>query len=271
MIKSITILTVLTACLYFGVSQLYAEVKARLDAAVPTGNNQVGEIGPAGDDAVEEAIEPTDARFSYDIIVTRNIFQANLKAAPLVEEEPDLDLENLEETSLKLVLQGTVAGSDKDARAIIIDERQKRQDLYRVGDSVQNAVITQIERGRIVLEHNGQREILVLKERKSGGSSPRSGALVNQPFDIPDIEPQVPEARAPVVRPRRRISFRQRQAVPEQEDAQEDEGFDLEEVEEAQFEDGDDEELPEDNFDEEQDIPEAGTDEEDLPPDELVQ
>jgi type II secretory pathway component PulC len=71
----------------------------------------------------------------YDMIVERNIFGATEKTEPLpVEEEP---IETLEETSLQLSLLGTIAGDSESARAIILDQKKKSQDIYRVGDSVQ--------------------------------------------------------------------------------------------------------------------------------------
>jgi general secretion pathway protein C len=73
-------------------------------------------------------------------------------------------IENLEETSLQLSLLGTVAGDPASARAIIMDQRGKSQDIYRVGDSVQEAEIRQILRGKVVLRHGGNDEVLILEE-----------------------------------------------------------------------------------------------------------
>ncbi|WP_028580345.1 type II secretion system protein N [Desulfogranum japonicum] len=269
MIKSAIILAILTACLYLGVSQLYAEVKERLDAVIPAENiTGAGKQTRADDTAGENAgLKPVES--SYGIIVARNIFQATLESVAPVKKDAEIELENLEETTLKLVLQGTVAGSDKDARAIIIDEREKRQDLYRVGDSIQNAVITQIERGKIVLEHNGDREILVLKERKAGGVSPHTRLLEQEPMGFPDIEPQSPEVKAPVVRPRRRISFRQQQPSPPQDEQE------TALLQNEPGEGGDQNEgtldIPDDNVDQEQNIPENNAEGELVPPNELVE
>ncbi len=114
-------------------------------------------------------VEPKGAKSSatsgFGMIVERNIFGATEKVAPpppVVEVvEP---IETLEETTLKLSLLGTIAGDSGSARAIILDQRQKNQDIYRVGDSVQEAEIRQILRGKVILRHGGKDEILTMIE-----------------------------------------------------------------------------------------------------------
>lgn len=100
----------------------------------------------------------------YTMIVERNIFGATEKAepAPVVEEVEAI--ETLEETSLQLSLLGTIAGDAASARAIILDQKKRSQDIYRVGDSVQNAEIRQILRGKVVLRHGEKDEILTMVE-----------------------------------------------------------------------------------------------------------
>ena len=100
---------------------------------------------------------------AYDQIRERNIFGATEKVElpPAVETKP---VETLEETTLQLSLLGTIAGDTASARAIIMDKRQRSQDIYRVGDSVQNAEIRQILRGKVILRHGGNDEILSMVE-----------------------------------------------------------------------------------------------------------
>ena len=114
----------------------------------------------------------------YTMIVERNIFGATEKAEPppVVEEKVE-PIETLQETSLQLSLLGTIAGDAQSARAIIFDQRQKSQDLYRVGDTVQNAEIRQILRGKVVLRHDGKDEILSMVE---GEELPGAGAATDR-------------------------------------------------------------------------------------------
>jgi len=111
----------------------------------------------------------------YTKIVERNIFGATEKveAVPVEEVGP---IETLEETSLQLSLHGTIAGDSASARAIILDQRKRSQDIYRVGDSVQEAQIRQILRGKVILRHGEKDEILTMVE---GKDSPQPAAKVN--------------------------------------------------------------------------------------------
>lgn len=110
---------------------------------------------------------------TYDVIVARNIFGATEKAEPLpVEEEPEAAaIDNLEETTLQLSLLGTVAGDPAGARAIILDGKDRKQNIYRVGDSVQGAEIRQILRGKVVLRHGEKDEILTMAEPETKSSA----------------------------------------------------------------------------------------------------
>lgn len=111
----------------------------------------------------------------YNKIVERNIFGATEKveAVPVEVVGP---IETLEETSLQLSLQGTIAGDSASARAIILDQRKRSQDIYRVGDSVQEAQIRQILRGKVILRHGDKDEILIMVE---GKDKPQPAAKVN--------------------------------------------------------------------------------------------
>ena len=111
----------------------------------------------------------------YTKIVERNIFGATEKveAVPVEEVGP---IETLEETSLQLSLQGTIAGDSASARAIILDQRKRSQDIYRVGDTVQEAQIRQILRGKVILRHGDKDEILIMVE---GKDKPQPAAKVN--------------------------------------------------------------------------------------------
>jgi len=116
----------------------------------------------------------------YPMIVKRNIFGAaeNIKAPPI--EEKVEQLETLEETSLQLSLLGTIAGDSESARAIILDKVKKNQEIYKVGDSVQEASIRQILRGKVVLRHGEKDEILTMEE---GDDTSKNSSDVEQKSD----------------------------------------------------------------------------------------
>jgi general secretion pathway protein C len=77
----------------------------------------------------------------------------------------------LEPTSLALTLLGTIAGDEESARAIIFDKKKKNQNIYRVEDTVQGAMIKQILRGKVVLRVDGRDEILYMIEDEKPGST----------------------------------------------------------------------------------------------------
>ncbi|MCP4683580.1 MAG: PDZ domain-containing protein [Desulfobacterales bacterium] len=83
------------------------------------------------------------------------------------------EIKNLEPTSLNVVLLGTVTGDDKDAYAVIKEKGNKKQDLYRVGDSIEKAVVKKILRGKVVLNFKGRDEILIMEEPRSSQASKR--------------------------------------------------------------------------------------------------
>ena len=104
-------------------------------------------------------------------IVERNIFGATEKVEAPVEEVAPIEV--LEETSLQLSLLGTIAGDTDSGRAIILDQRKRSQDIYRVGDSVQEAEIRQILRGKVILRHGEKDEVLLMVEGDEKEKSPK--------------------------------------------------------------------------------------------------
>jgi general secretion pathway protein C len=110
-------------------------------------------------------ISPEDATFHpisyYRAIMERNLFNSKKGTGQHIER---LDIETLEPTDLKLKLLGTVSGDNKEAYAVIEDTGERRQDLYRIGDSIQNATLKMILREKVILRVNGKDEILGIEE-----------------------------------------------------------------------------------------------------------
>jgi len=101
----------------------------------------------------------------YQAIIDRNIFGSIGREAEGVKAEEGKEIETLlEPTSLKIALLGTVIGDQQSTIAVIKDKGQKRQDLYREGDTVQGAVIRKILRGKVILRVGGRDEVLTVEE-----------------------------------------------------------------------------------------------------------
>jgi general secretion pathway protein C len=97
----------------------------------------------------------------YQTIVEHNLFKTKTETGSGPNE---LDIETLKPTDLKLNLLGTITGDEKEAYAVIEDTAEKKQDLYRIGDTIQNATVKMILREKVVLNVNGKDEILGIQK-----------------------------------------------------------------------------------------------------------
>ena len=158
-------LLALFVIMYIVVDTFYGVVTIQLHRA---GGEKAVLLKDVETHAAKSLIKP-----EFTMIVERNIFGATEKVEPPPVEETVEPIETLEETSLQLTLLGTIAGDYESARAIILDQRKRSQDIYRVGDSVQGAEIRKILRGKVVLRHGEKDEILSMVE---GDDKPRPSA-----------------------------------------------------------------------------------------------
>jgi general secretion pathway protein C len=110
---------------------------------------------------------------NFKSITDRNLFGTVDKAS---KDNTSEDIEGLEPTSLDVALLGTVTGNDQDARAVIEEIGKRKQGLYKVGDSIQNAMVKMILNGKVVLRVGNKDEILSIEESFSSSSS-RTGKV----------------------------------------------------------------------------------------------
>ena len=196
MVRLVARLGVIFLVLYLAVGFFYDRLEKRL-AVVPAEKVLARQAASPQAEAPRIAAEE---QVDYDIIVTRNIFQA---PAEPEESNSGAEAQKKEEpvpTTLKLTLLGTAAGSQRSARAIILDQVTKKQDIYQVGDAVQKAIIRKIERGRVILRLNGRDEILLIEEPASAGGPP--AGLSATPSTRPAVKSRaVVRKRPPLGRP----------------------------------------------------------------------
>ena len=161
----------ITAGIYLCVNTFYALITSRLDYGVSA---------PVSVSAGQAA--PTPQRYArkprsyYNAIAGRNIFNVSAEDANAPESKTEkVDIDTLKETDLKLKLWGTVTGGNKRAYAVIEDTKAREQNLYRAGDSIQNAVVKLILREKVVLKVGENDEILTMEEIRAsrGGRSSR--------------------------------------------------------------------------------------------------
>ena len=226
MVRIIAKLLVLTLLAYGGVSLWYVQLEKAMLRQPKITSKTMAKAAPV--EKTEIKRQPND----YSIIVSRNIFQAEVTAKQ--EKPPEVVVEKpIEPTRLKLSLMGTISGSERDARAIISDDSKRKQDIYQVGDSIQGALIKTIDRGKVVLNVNGRDEVLTLADREGGGPAyqPSPTDFYQEPPEevveqevMPEIpsqqegeevveEAQVVPQQPPAIRPRpvrRSLNLRQR-------------------------------------------------------------
>jgi general secretion pathway protein C len=112
------------------------------------------------------AREPRRPTSYYANINTRDIFNST-------KPEPEKPPEPPKPTELKLKLWGTAVHADHSSYCIIEDLTTHKQDLYRTNDVVTaNAVVKDVEWDRVILDRDGQEEILELASAQGGPPRP---------------------------------------------------------------------------------------------------
>ena len=148
----------ITVIIFFSVKAFYKIAALKLDGMYFSTQDE-----PQQSSREDEIFHP----FSYyDAIIKRDLF--NTKETKEFREREKVDIENLRQTELDLTLWGTVTGERSRAYAVIEEKKTRKQNLYKTGDTVQNATVKIILRKKIVLDVNGADEILELEENKSG-------------------------------------------------------------------------------------------------------
>ena len=163
----------ITIGVYLLVNGFYSIVTAKFDSGAPSTPSTSSRQPPP---PVEQPKAPLS---QYRTIVNRDIFNT-AKQEEVKPKPKKVDLETLKETDLKLKLWGTVSRQDGAAYAVIEDTKTREQNLYRTGDSIQNATVKLILREKVVLTVNNSDEILTMEEIASGGKTRRPGRK-NQP------------------------------------------------------------------------------------------
>lgn len=106
----------------------------------------------------------------YRDIISRDLFRTQPAKAEKKATSPQYDTENLETAQLDARLWGTVSGNDSTRYAVIETKdstNRRQQNLFREGDTIDQAVIKRILRDKVVVSLNGQRQLLLLEDFKS--------------------------------------------------------------------------------------------------------
>jgi general secretion pathway protein C len=109
---------------------------------------------------------PKPALDDFRIVWERNLFGAVARAG---EDRREIDVTGLKPTRLNLVLLGTVSDDAGGGFAVIEEKDKKKQDLYRIGDTVASARVVRILRGVVVLRVGSDDEVLSMEEPREPG------------------------------------------------------------------------------------------------------
>jgi general secretion pathway protein C len=132
---------------------------------------QPAQFEPIAQAKASASLKPATMPYAaYRPILQRDLFKTQKAPAPLAQESK-INLEDMEETKLQLKLWGTVTGNTQQSYAVIEDTPKREQNLYRVGDSIQEATIKAILRAKVVLAVNGRDEVLAMEDVQQGPSS----------------------------------------------------------------------------------------------------
>ena len=119
-------------------------------------------------------LERQPSSIDYEIILERDLFRFVQPDAIDTDGRTALSSKPPGSTGLQFRLLGTIAGSEKVARAVIEDMKTNLQGLYATGDSIQGARIERIERNRIILLGEDGQQMLDLHVASRDSVSPES-------------------------------------------------------------------------------------------------
>lgn len=154
-------LVALSVVIYIGVDMFYNVLSSQLDL-IETKEVVARKSPPA-------QIHRRPPLRDFGIVIERNIFGASKKPPKTTKavELEEKEIEALNPTTLKVSLLGTVSGNQENSYAVIEETRKKKQGLYKRGDTIQNASIKKILRGKVILRVGDRDEILTMEEAAS--------------------------------------------------------------------------------------------------------
>ncbi len=141
---------------YFSINAIYGIMAIRLDPGQPDLADRSKVSVP-----VKENLPPLSR---YDAISDRNLFKTNAKSDIKASA---IDVDTLKQTELNLKLWGTVTGFKDQTYAVIEESKTRKQNLYREGDTIQNATVKLVLREKVVLNVDGKDEVLEIEKVKT--------------------------------------------------------------------------------------------------------
>jgi len=168
---------------YYGVNSFYKIAVLKLD---------VTDVAPR----TGQKTAPVESESNRPLSYYQPIFERHLFGKePETDVTPDqIQIDTLKQTQLKLKLWGTVIMSDRTYA--VIESGREGQNLYRTGDTIQNATIKMILREKVVLNVGGRDEVLEMEKllAATGIRPPRTQTAVSMPQSIAINRSQIESA-----------------------------------------------------------------------------
>lgn len=125
-------------------------------------------------------------RNDYNIIVERDLLKVSRTSPTSGNMTIDKDVVR-PIAEMGLALKGTIAGPKEIARAII--ESKNEQKIYKIGDDIMGATLLAVFRNKVIVDVNGQEQMLVIEEGGQKTGVPQPG--------VPSRTPGRPVAAGP--------------------------------------------------------------------------
>jgi len=130
------------------------------------------------------AVQPV-ASAGHQSISTQAIADAHLFGVE--SATPDADPGNLPQTSISLVLAGTIAFNDPQAGYAIVGENASNAKFYKVGGMINGGIrLHAVYADRVIIDRSGSLETLSLPHGPSGGMPPITRPTVNPGAQLSD-------------------------------------------------------------------------------------
>jgi len=150
--------------------------------------------GPVGSDVDMTELREQQAMSNSSAFVSGNLATPAL-LSPLVKgmfgsvsessgQSQAIATENIQQTQLNLTLKGILSNDSTAKHFALIARGSQKEEVYRVGDTIEGAEILQIESRRVLIRRNGVTEALNL-EVKAG--QPRNASVTAAPVTMPGL------------------------------------------------------------------------------------
>ncbi|MBN2298781.1 MAG: PDZ domain-containing protein [Deltaproteobacteria bacterium] len=122
-----------------------------------------GPAGAVGKQTPERRKGPK-GKTEYNVIIERDLLQVAKKSSDEKQAPVEKDVVR-PIAEMGLTLKGTIAGPKEVARAIIEEKREQKS--YKIGDEIKGATVLAIYRNKVIMDVNGQEQMLVVEEAKT--------------------------------------------------------------------------------------------------------